>query len=165
MDKYKCSICGKSHDYYGSFPTMSMPDIINKLSEAEKEQLIKMHDFFYHLEGFFFICKGDLFIKVIDQDWFIHWEIWAKIEESDFYTTFNNLDSVSNHQVRAELISPVFQYNVPINTPINLIFNFKDKNSYPEVHFTDKYNEIGKDFFNGITIEKLNTWMNNIYHP
>lgn len=165
MEKYKCEICGRNHDYYGSYPMLSMPSIIEKMSDLEKEKLTKLHDFFYHLEGSFFLIKGDLFVKVKNQDWFIHWEVWAKIEEDDFCSLPDDLDTSSIYRIKAVLISPILHYDVSLNMPIYLIFHFEDKNSYPEVEFIDEFSEIGHDFFYGISIDKLNGWMESIYHP
>lgn len=164
MNKYKCEHCGKFHDYYKSFPLVTVPQVISDLSLVEKEKLKKLYDSFYHLEDSYFICKGDLFIYVKGLDWYVHWEVWLKIEESEFYSLPEDLERNVNYHIKAEVVSPILYYDMALNSTVTAIFNFEDVNGYPEIVPADTSSELGKDFLEGIPETKIKRWMKNIYH-
>lgn len=164
MKNYKCEVCSKYHKYYGQYSVSSPPEVIKKM-RTEERKMKKMHDSLYHVEGLFFVCKASLRINVIDFRNYLTWKIWTKISESDFEPLPFDLQTNQSYYVKAKLVSPIFHYEIPPNLSVNLVFNFRNQNSLPLIEPSDECRELKQDFINGISINKLNRWMNKIYHP
>lgn len=164
MKKFICEICGKQHDFYGSIKLLDEPDTLRKMSDWERKERVEKHDYFYLVDQTYFLTKGDLYIKIQGKDLFMHWEAWAKIEASDFYKMTEDLSGATS-EVQGKLISAIPQYDDVVGNKIVLIFDLNNKVSYPEVLIKDRSSELGKDFAEGLPLQKVIRWMEQIYHP
>lgn len=163
MNKFKCDICQEHHDYYESF-IGEEPLILSNMSPDEKKQRVVSHGYLQLIDKAFMLVPSDLFIKKQNSKEHIHWHIWTKINPHDYIKSAENLD-VEIAYVEGEIYEEIPFYKNSAGIKIRLKFYLNQKVDYPEVEILNKRFELGRDFNEGLSDEKLIDWMKQIYHP
>lgn len=107
MEKYKCEICGKTHNVFRSLES-PLPDLIADIPEEERESRLVEMEGFYIVDRKWFLGSGYILIEMenLDEPIFF-WQVWATIEPNDFQDNLQNLINGQTIEIRGRLQSEI----------------------------------------------------------
>jgi|GEM_PF-6682064 len=165
MDKFRCDICGKKHDYFLKVNLPSLGMFLN-IPEDELEsrvELLKVKDMELILvDKSFVLFESRLFIKIKELDEYMNWDIWVKVLPADFTLMVEGLDK-NPPIVKGEIFSTVFHYTSSIGEAVGLRFSLK-YNEPPLVEILNINTELGTDYKEDISLQKVKKMMESLFH-
>lgn len=163
MEKYQCEICGKRHNLY-NFQEYPEPDYLHNLSKEERENRVEETGDMLLIDKSFLLVKGIIFIEIKDiSDWF-SFEVWVRIEVKYFLERLEeDKDGVSDKPFYGTLENDIFFYGNAKGAKVDVIFPAEGKQIRIEV--LEKNHPMTIDQKNGISKEKLISWMQKMHHP
>ncbi len=165
MEKYQCEICGKKHTiYYGS--SSPEPDYLHGLSEEERAKRVETLGYLFLIDKSFLIVKGTIFIEVKELSKWVYFEVWVRIEVEDFKKKLKEEEN-ENYDIPlyGKIESELFFYENIKNLKVEVFFPTGGDNDRIQFEIAEENNTIYLDQKNGISKEKLISWMQKMNHP
>lgn len=164
MEKFKCDICNKTHDLYYESMILLEPDLLRNMSQAERNERVKTFNYFLLIDDSYYLSKADLFLNIRNSQKSMHWEVWVKLGLKELHEMTQKLGKETSSMI-GELFIQLPHYKASLGTKVNLTFFLNDKIDYPEAEIIDRNSELGQDFHDGISKQKIIEWMKEMYHP
>ena len=163
MNKFRCEICGLEHklETLLEFP---QPEIISRISRGEIEgniDLFSKHGFLVNKE--FFIIESELSIVVSDYDDQLDMLVWVEVTREEFDKKIKLIKKGEKTNFQGKLNRPIPFYadTDRLIVEISLDIGYNEKPSVLAVH---DEGELRHDFYEGITLKKLQQIMERLYH-
>jgi len=162
MKNYKCEICGKKHNVYYSVRCPE-PSYLHNLSEEEREKRVEGVGSLLLFNKDFFLVKGKIFIEVKDISEWMCFEVWARIEIEDFQKKLEEVrKDIFDKPLVGRLEDEIPYYENVKNLKMDVVLPNKDEVVF---EILEENHPMMIDQKNGISKEKLISWMQKINHP
>ena len=135
-------------------------------AEERKERVQEIssnYDTFLLVDKSDILTKGDLFIQINNYEGYMHWEVWIRLDSTDFFEKLENLNDEKNI-LRGEILSQLPQYKNSKGEKVELEYTFNGHNDLPIVKPLSLDTALGKGYRNGISIEQVKNWMKAMHH-